>query len=287
MPALRAYLFTLFLPFSLFLQGCDVLSFKDKVLDLVVDRIPLEVEEAIGKKVLPTVLPDEAILKDPESLAQLNALLDPLFKSNQITSPRFRVLISRDPQLNAFALPGGILVFNAGLLRAAASPEEILGVAAHEIAHATERHVLKSMVQTLSLTALISLFIGDMGGLAALLIQQGQILLQNGFSRGQEAAADRVGFEYLVKARLDPRGMTSFFQRIQAEAEKKGAEGQDGGSLAKIESFYSTHPLTSERIKNVESWREELPAPVKNSFRASAFPLRRLQASVEAALGNR
>lgn len=275
-PRFRCFSWLLTLPLLLSLQGCGLLSLKDKLLDMLVDKIPIELETAIGERILPTVLPKEAIHNDPEALKLLSNLLEPLFKANKINSPPFRLLISKDPQLNAFALPGGILVFNSGMLRAAATPEEVLGVAAHEIAHATERHVLKSMIQTLSLTAMLTFFLGDLSGLSAFLIQQGQILLQNGFSRVQEAEADRVGFDYLVAARIDPNGMTQFFKRIESQADRGGQ--QDGGSMAKVESFFSTHPLTAERIKNVEGWIQELPETTRARFRASPFPLETLKA---------
>ncbi len=257
------------------LQACGLLDLKDKALDMLVDKIPLTLEQSIGEQVLPNVLPPESILKDPESLKMLSALLQPLIEANSINSPNIRLVISKDRALNAFAIPGGTLIFNVGLLKAAETPEEILGVAAHEIAHATERHVLKSMVQTLSLTAALTFIVGDVGGLAAFLIQQSQQLLQNGFSRKQEAEADEVGFQYLVKAGINPSGLVRFFQRLQDPAQKP-ASSTDG--MAKIENFLSTHPLTEERIKKIETWMKELSAESGKQFKPVKFPLKNLQA---------
>ncbi|HET9237433.1 MAG TPA: M48 family metallopeptidase [Oligoflexus sp.] len=237
---------------SLTLSGCGILEWKEKALDALVSRIPPDMEVGLGEKVLPTVLPPEAILKDPVLQSRLEGLLKPLIDRNGIHQPPIKIYISRDDELNAFALPGGILIFNRGMLLAAGSAEEILGVAAHELAHVTEKHVLKSMIQSLSLAAIVSFFLGDVSELGAYILQQSQMLLQNGFTRSQEGEADRIGFDYLIAAGIHPKGMSQFFQRL----EKRKSEGADSPAetrkLERVSVFLSTHPLTAERIRMVE-----------------------------------
>ncbi len=153
------------LSLSVILSGCELIEWKDKLLATVVDQIPMSFEEKIGAQLLPSILPADMILKDPGAQASLESLLEPLTSS--VNAPVIKIHISKDSALNAFATPGGHLIFNRGMLLAAESPDEILGVAAHEIAHATERHSMRSMVQGLSIFAIVAFFFGDLEGLGA------------------------------------------------------------------------------------------------------------------------
>jgi predicted Zn-dependent protease len=263
---------------SFLTSGCGLLEWKDKLLDVLVDRIPPEMEASLGQQILPSVLPSEATLRDAVLQRQLEGLLEPLLEKNAITQPKIRIYISREPALNAFAIPGGILIFNAGMLRASGSPEEILGVAAHEIAHATERHVVKSMIQSLSLAAIVSFFLGDISGLGAYILHQSQMLLQNGFSRTQEAQADEVGFRYLVQAGVDPRGMSRFFERIRAQKGELEAQHAEGQKLERMNALFSTHPLTQDRIRWVEERFAGLSSQEKAKLRPVRFDLKAFQA---------
>jgi predicted Zn-dependent protease len=262
-----------FIVLSLTLSGCGILEWKEKVLDALVSRIPPEMEVGLGKKILPTVLPPEAILKDPVLQSRLEGLLKPLIERNGIKQPPIKIYISRDAQLNAFALPGGILIFNRGMLKAAGSAEEILGVAAHELAHVTEKHVVKSMIQSLSLAAIVSFFLGDVSELGAYILQQSQMLLQNGFTRSQEAQADLIGFDYLLAAGIHPKGMSQFFQRL----EQRKSEAAGTQQIERMSVFLSTHPLTAERIHMVEERLAGLSPQQLKALKPVRFDLKDFQ----------
>ncbi|RYZ59297.1 MAG: M48 family metallopeptidase [Proteobacteria bacterium] len=251
--------------FSSVITSCGALEWKDKLLSSASNKIPWSFENAMGDQLLPSILPPDQRIDDPNAQADLEALLLPI--TSKIQEPRIKVHISKDPALNAFAIPGGHLIFNKGMLLAAESPEEILGVAAHEIAHATERHVMRSMIQGLSLYAVVTLFMGDVSGVGAYLIHQGQALLETGFSRKQERQADAKGVENLINARIDPRGMIRFFERIQKEA---------GPNASGVSRFLSTHPLTSERIDAIDSTLKSLPAAEK-TWKPLEFNLKEFQ----------
>lgn len=259
---------------AIFLTGCGVLEWKDRAIDALIAKVPDEFEVELGEYVLPTILPPEAMLQDPAIMQLLVELLQPLIqpKSKNDDLPQIRLVISKDKTLNAFAIPGGILIFNVGLLEAAGSAEEILGVAAHKLAHVSERHVLKSMIQGLSLYAAITLLLNDVEGVAAFLVQQAHVLLQNGFSRKQEAEADEKGFEYLVHAGIDPHGLVRFFQRLQNKQENRG-----GKSAASINNFLSTHPLTENRIKRIKDQINQLTPAQQAHIKPVAFDLKNFQ----------
>jgi predicted Zn-dependent protease len=251
--------------FSTMMTSCGALEWKDKLLSSASNKIPWSFENAMGDQLLPSILPPEQRIDNPKAQAELEALLLPI--TSKIKEPLIKVHISQDPALNAFAIPGGHLIFNKGMLLAAESPEEIVGVAAHEIAHATERHVMRSMIQGLSLYAVVTPFMGDVSGVGAYLIHQGQALLETGFSRKQEREADAKGVENLVDAKIDPKGMIRFFERIQKEA---------GPNPSGVTRFLSTHPLTSERIEAIETTLKSLPASEK-TWKPIEFNLKEFQ----------
>jgi predicted Zn-dependent protease len=262
---------------GLTLSGCGLLEWKDRALDALVARIPPDMEEGLGEQVLPTFLPAEAVIKDEILQRQMENLLKPLIERNRIGEPRIKIYLSREAELNAFALPGGILIFNAGMLMAAGSPEEILGVAAHELAHVTEKHVLKSMIQSLSLAAIVSFFLGDVSALGAYILQQSQMLLQNGFTRTQESEADQIGFDYLVNAGIHPKGMGQFFQRLEQKRKEGDDTPAENQSLQRMSVFLSTHPLTTERIRMVEDRVAALTNEQKKKLKPVSFDLKEFQ----------
>lgn len=262
-----------FLMIATLSTSCGLLELKDSLLTSAANAVPWDFENAMGDQLLPSILPPEMELKDEAAKRELEKLLAPL--ASKIDQPKIRVHISQDKELNAFAIPGGHLIFNRGMLLAAESPEEILGVASHEIAHATERHTMRSMIQGLSLYALITLFLGDVSGLGAILIDQGQALIQNGFSRTQERAADAIGLDRLIDAKINPRGMLRFFQRLEKEAQTKGQPH------SRVEAFLSTHPLTAERIAAIEERLANLPEREKATWKPVAFDLKSFQARLQ------
>lgn len=149
----------------------------------------------------------------------------------------YRWYLTRDASLNAFAMPGGIVVVHSGLIEAADNAEELAGVLAHEIEHVELRHSLKAMMQQAGLRLSIAALIGDIGmaGDAA------TRLSGLGFSRDSEREADRQGLERLIRAGIDPRGMPALFTRLGAQ---NGLEAP---------AWMSSHPATPERIEALKT----------------------------------
>jgi predicted Zn-dependent protease len=159
----------------------------------------------------------------------------------------FSVANYRD--LNAFALPGGPVWVNRGVLQAARSESQVAGVLAHEIAHVARRHaaqqISKGMIAN-GLLGLLGAVLGNVGG--ARTAQTGAQVIAGGylmkFSRDDERDADRAGIEILRRAGWDPRGLLEFMEILRAQA------GRDPGS---VEVFLSTHPSPSERVQQLRS----------------------------------
>ena len=151
--------------------------------------------------------------------------------------------------MNAFALPGGWLVINSGLIAQAESPDEVAGVVAHEMAHVMHRHGLKRVAHSLGVVAAVQLLIGDLGGLAASASQLATLAAVNDYSRDAEREADATGVALMHQAGADPYAMAVFFERLE----------EKGNDIPDFLSWVSTHPSHHERIENVSELVKDLP----------------------------
>jgi predicted Zn-dependent protease len=159
----------------------------------------------------------------------------------------FSVANYRD--LNAFALPGGPVWVNRGVLQAARTEAQVAGVIAHEIAHIARRHPAQQISKGLIANGLLGLLgavLGNAGG--ARTAQTGAQVLAGGylmkFSRDDERDADRAGVDILRRAGWNPRGMLEFMQILREQA------GRDPGS---VEVFLSSHPSPAERVEQLRT----------------------------------
>jgi predicted Zn-dependent protease len=226
---------------------------RDAMIDSVTRQIPPEAEKALGDQVLKQVQASSKMVEDPAVLALLKDAAAPLMAVPG-AGHEFHLYIVEDAQVNAFALPGGHIVFTTGLLLEAGSSEEVMGVLAHEMAHSVKRHNMRQLVATVGLGLLLQAFVGDSTGLIAVLAGVGGMLAKNGYSRDQEREADRLGAGYLIKAHIDPHALLEFMQRQQQKLHKAGV-GEFEGQL----SYLSTHPSFEERIAMLSEKREGPP----------------------------
>ena len=193
-------------------------------------------------------------IEDPEAAAMLARITGPLLERIPQDRYPFTVHIIEDPTVNAFALPGGHIVIHTGLILKAGSIEEVAGVLAHEAAHVTLQHGLRQMIATAGTFALVQAFFGDATGLLAVLTENSALLLTRKYSRDYERAADDTGWTYLTKARIDPRGMIDFFERLLGNSEET-VGGKTAAGFGESLNFLSTHPTTRERIDRLqERW---------------------------------
>jgi predicted Zn-dependent protease len=149
-------------------------------------------------------------------------------------------------EINAFALPGGFLYVNSGLILAAQDEAELAGVIAHEIAHVAARHATRQRTrsQMFSLASIPLIFVG--GGIGVVVHEAIEMAIpfsMINFSRRFEAEADYLGLEYLYKAGYDPQAFLSFFERIEAQ------EKQKPGLIARA---FASHPQTHDRIQKTQ-----------------------------------
>jgi Zn-dependent protease with chaperone function len=208
---------------------------QDTIAEWLIQRIPVQQEAQIGEAVLAQSRLTMQLIESGPSVEALRRIGE---KVTTGSPHHYRWFVANKKEINAFAAPGGIVVVNAGLLRAITSPEELAGVLAHEIAHAELRHSLKGMAKSLGLRTLATLALGDYGGTA--LAEGMKHLAELGFSREAEREADQEGLRRLVAAGIDPQGMVRFFELLEKERQLTPPE------------FLSTHPSNAERITALE-----------------------------------
>ncbi len=218
-------------------------------LGLSADRIlsPAQ-EQAVGRAYVNQLRTQGQIIDQPIIDEYLNDLGYRLVGSAG-SSASFSFFITKDPVINAFALPGGYVGVNAGLILAAQNVDELAGVLAHEITHVTQRHVARAIEsmqgrQLATLAAAIGAVLatggnGDVigGALSAAManLAQGQIQ----YTYANEEEADRLGIMLLHRAGFDPMGMPLFFERLMQSSRYYENEYSD---------FLRDHPVTSARI---------------------------------------
>jgi len=240
--------------FAIVAAPFSVLLFMDKITGVVAEQVPVEWEEQLGKSAFGQYQVKANLVDSEEAEQALKALTDPLINAVQDERYIYHVYISEDSDLNAFALPGGYIVLNAGLILAADNANEVLGVIAHEISHVTEQHSVRNVIGATGTYTLIQAVFGDVSGILATVVSAAPLLINQSYSRGFEAAADAKGFELLQRARINPQGLVTFFEKIVEKENKRMAQIADEGSREMMEQtigFLSSHPATEERIANL------------------------------------
>jgi len=224
---------------------------KKPMVMAIARQIPPEWETKLGETAFAQIRLRSKLITDDSIKKQLDRLAAPLLAVVPQDRYQFKLHLIEDASLNAFALPGGNVALHTGLLLAAETPEEVLGVLGHEIAHVTRQHGMRALVEGLGLYAIVTTFFGDVTGLAAILVNNAPFLLTQKFSRDHEREADEQGFRYLEAAKLNPRGLITFFEKMRREEEKL-KEQLPGGEALDTLSFLNTHPATVERMAQLE-----------------------------------
>jgi len=221
-------------------------------------------ERKLGEAIMEQGRRDPDYISDADIEQYLNRMARRLAANAPGGAPEIVAFGVRDSAINAFAMPGGYIGINTGLIVAAGDESELAGVLAHEIAHVVQRHIARGLTQqqqsghlalaSLAAALLAALIPGGGANLAVGLAAFGQaaaIEQQLGFSRDAEQEADRTGFEMLRKAGFDPNGMAIMFSRLMNAASLN--EGRGGGIYA------STHPLSIQRMTDMQNRISQLP----------------------------
>ncbi len=238
--------------------------------DVAASELSLAAERRIGEEIIREIRwRDAAYLDDPETEEYVNRLGGKLAAASNNPALDFDFFVVKDPTLNAFALPGGYIGVHTGLILAAESESEFASVLGHEIAHVTQRHIAQIvgkqsqsamlMIASLLVAVLAARSNSQVSEAAIAAGHAGAIQSQLGYTRDFEREADRVGLQTLESAGFDVRGMPGFFERLQ-----RSSRYYENNAPA----YLRTHPLTTERIADMEN-------------RASAMPYRQVPDSAD------
>lgn len=185
------------------------------------------------------------LVNDRASLQYLNQLGRRIAAQTPMGNLPWDFFIVDDPGVNAFNLPGGLVYVNRGLIAEADSLDQLAGVLAHEIGHGAARHGTQLMTRSYGYNLLAGLLLGrDAGQGKQMLAQLVGTGMLTRYSRDAELEADRLGVEYAARAGYNPKGSADFFRQLLQMRQRRPT---------KVEQFFSTHPLTEQRITQVES----------------------------------
>ena len=221
-------------------------------------------EKMIGEKVYREVHKKMPVLQNPWLEDQLLSVFSHILSQTQLQQP-IGLLVINDPQINAFAVPGGLFALNAGLINSARNMDEVAGVMAHEIAHVTQRHYSRSQdaFKGQGLLALAGILVGALvaaqadGDVGAAVMMGSQAALldkQLTYSRNQGREADRIGMQYMYRSGYNPHSMADFFEVMHRSSSR----------LSFLPDFWFTHPLTTERMSEARLRANQLPAVKRN-----------------------
>jgi len=217
-------------------------------------------ERKLGEGIMAQIRSSPAYLDDPEVTDYLNSLGYRLVANSPDPAGPFEFFAISDGGINAFALPGGFVGVYSGLLLSAQNESELASVLAHEIAHVTQRHIARMIAaqERVGLASMAALAVAilaarsnsQVSAAAIAAAQAGSIQSQLNFTREHEREADRIGLQIMAKSGFDVHAMPVFFERLQ-----KATRVYETGAP----SYLRTHPLTFERIADIQSRIQDVP----------------------------
>ncbi len=237
-----------------------------------------EEEARLGRQVLQMLRKEAQFVEDPEVTGYVAEVGRRLIAHIGPHYFPFKFYVIKDESLNAFAVPGGYIFVNTGLLEEIDREDELAGVLAHELAHVQARHLAKRIEKLTRLNlasaavTIVGLLLGrgEMG--QAIAVTSGALAATKAlsYSRADEEEADRLGFQYLTAAGYDPRGFIEVFNKIVRHRWLLSEN---------VPSYLLTHPGTAERITYLESMINYYHPKV--TYHPDPFRLRRVQVRVK------
>lgn len=221
-------------------QNINVLSESDEI--------------ALGREFSREIEREIKLFTDPEVVRYVDELGQTLVRQSKRSNIQYYIKVVDTDEVNAFALPGGFLYVNRGLISIADTESELAGVISHEIGHVVGRHGAKALTRQLGLEIILGMISGrnptGVQRVASQLAGIGGILSMLHYSREAEREADALAVENLREAGYDPDGVAAFFEKLLE------INDREPGALALL---FSTHPPSRERIDQTRKRIAELP----------------------------
>lgn len=240
----------------------------------------------------------QSILRDAETESLLADMSREIIVAAGLSPANVRIVLVNDQSINAFVAGGQIVYIHSGLLDAADTANEVQGVIAHEIGHIVGGHAVFQNDGGYTNISILSLLLGA-AAMAAGAGEAGTGLLMMGqraaigkylaFSRVQESAADAAGVRFITGAAISGKGMLSFFNKLTAQMHRYGYYAT--ASNPEIDPFAQTHPMSADRVQNLQAdlekapaWNKPLDANIERRFKRVQAKLRGYVAEPETTL---
>lgn len=232
----------------LFSGGCAFNQYDTTGFNL----ISVADEKQLGDRFAGEIEKKYVVVPDPEVQAYVDRLGRRLLSGVRKVEFPYTFKVVKDDSVNAFAIPGGHTYIHTGLIKRADNETELAAVLAHEINHVVARHGTRQMTQDYGYGLLLQLVLGQNSNMLAKLTadlfgKAGSMA----YSRGMENQADILAVETLYRTGYNPNGIITFFRKLETPGQQKT------GQLA---SFFSTHPMTADRIQSVTSEIAKFPS---------------------------
>jgi beta-barrel assembly-enhancing protease len=225
--------------------------------------ISTQQEMEMGRQYAAEINRELPIIRDRAVNNYINSLGRSIAQRGSRQIPYTFYVVNSD-QINAFAVPGGYVYVNRGLIERTRNMPELAGVLAHEIAHVEHRHGVEQMEQVqranLGLTAAYVLLGRQPSGVESAAINIGGGIYFAGYSRSAENEADAAAVDLLVAAGISPRGLPTFFNVLLEDRRR---------APSTVEQWFSTHPTTEDRIASTQALVNRVPSSQLQRLRTS------------------
>ena len=233
------------------------------LLSVVYHVVPVSADKSLGEYIDESVSKEVTFCENAELKSTLENMVRKLKPED---SPyNYNLKIINDSEVNAFALPGGFIYINSGLLRESGSAIEVAGVLAHELSHVELRHSMRHLIRVMGISFLTAMVVGGSGAeeleLAEFVSEVAGVLLILKNSRAFESEADENAAKLMNAAKIDPGGLVKFFEKlIKAEESENESDYSDITTRTALNTlnWLSTHPGDEERIRFFRQVRTEM-----------------------------
>jgi predicted Zn-dependent protease len=205
------------------------------IAGLIAGTIPVSYEKEMGSQLYATIKKTYTV--DEKRTAYINAFFDEM---KVPSAYNIQITVIKNEVANAYAMPGGYIVVHDQLLQGITTYPELAALLSHEFIHIENRHSMRALFGSLSNYLFLSLILGDIGTITAVLVSHTHHLKNLSYSRGLEKEADEQGLKILAERNIDCNGFVRLFGVLQKEVGEEPAE------------WVSSHPNLKKRIRNIQ-----------------------------------
>ena len=199
------------------------------------------------------------IVSDPEVNRYINVLGDEMARLTSRADLDWRFYVVDSKEVNAFAVPGGFIYVNRGLIERTTAMDELAGVLGHEIGHVVRRHSIEQMEKAqganigVTLACVLTSICNSQVAQAGINIAGGAVFAR--FSRQDELEADQEAISNTMRAGISPNGIVTMFQKLIQERNSRPTA---------VEGWFATHPMEEDRIERAQATINSIPAAQRN-----------------------